>query len=142
MNQKPNTVRLSVKDHILAHSLRFQVYQFGADALAVKKLSGSILFNYPEIFREYGRQGLETQREKKLGFFNSKQQKKNSAKALAVPGILEIRSQAGKKGTKNKDMPGVTLEHRRENGKKKRSRKPCFSLCNTRSGFFIFKKSS
>nr|ALO20956.1 putative HNH homing endonuclease [Microglena monadina] len=97
-----NLIRLSVKDHIQAHKLLYEVYKNEQDNGAINLLSGATE-EARLIYRRLGAKATnEDQRKKGATFFNREYQRELALRSMNRPDAIEIRSKAGQIGGTNR----------------------------------------
>lgn len=104
MNSPQNLMKLSIKQHIIAHEILFELKNDLRDLGAIYLLRGQITLaqtNYKKLGAKAVHKKLKN---KKGGFWNSEIQKKNASKSLAKKEALRIRSEGGKKGGYNRNI--------------------------------------
>lgn len=97
-----NLIELSVEDHITAHQLYYAInptpQNFGAIQLLINATE-----NATKAAKQAGAyKSHEVQRENKTGIFNPDVAKKAAQASMARPDAIQIRSEAGKKGGRNR----------------------------------------
>jgi hypothetical protein len=108
-----NLIRLSVKDHIQAHKLLYEVYKNEQDNGAINLLSGATE-EARLIYRRLGAKATnEDQRKKGATFFNREYQKEMASRSMNRPDVIEIRRKAGKIGGTNRQKNRAIQPHHR-----------------------------
>lgn len=99
-NLPANLVKLSFEDHIKAHELRYEVYEEAGDKIAALSMKGLKEEGMLLMQREEGRAVNVKLKEEGRLMHDQNWQCDMAKRSMARPDALEIRSQAGQKGSK------------------------------------------
>lgn len=93
-----NCVNCTLKDHILAHKIRWETYGNTKDLSAVNMMTGRVKAGGDDIVPALGAYAThEVCKRNKTGFWDSEQQRKNALKGN-TPEVLKKKSEGGKRG--------------------------------------------
>nr|YP_009184809.1 putative HNH homing endonuclease [Jenufa perforata]ALO62927.1 putative HNH homing endonuclease [Jenufa perforata] len=99
-----NLIRLSLKDHIKAHQLLYEIYGDKRDASAVKLLTGQTS-DAVKLWRQAGAEAThKLLKAKGSHFWSPEFQKIQVAKSLQKENALQSRSEGGKKGGRKRNI--------------------------------------
>jgi hypothetical protein len=102
-----NVIWLLLEDHITAHELLYEQYKQAQDLGAVNLLRGNKT-EARKIWRQLGAAAShKVQKDNKISFWNSENQKQNAARSLSRSDALETRSKGGVVGGRNRNKDRV-----------------------------------
>lgn len=105
-SSKQNLIILSLADHIEAHQILYDLYKRPIDKAAVLMLQGNKASSR-KIWRRLGAEAVHKKLSSdtlKASFWNSDFQREMGQRSLNRPDALEIRSEAGKVGGRNRNL--------------------------------------
>ena len=94
-----NVVICTVKDHIQAHKVRYEVYKQVGDKFAVSMMTGRLMIGERVVTTLGALATHEVCKFKKTGFWSSETQRKNAIKGNTKE-TLKAKSEGGKRGNK------------------------------------------
>jgi hypothetical protein len=98
LNSPENLIKLSVKDHIRAHELLFEIYENSRDFGAIQLLTGN-LEKAEKTWRILGAKAShKAQKKRKKQFWDPDFQIEMARRSINKPDAREVRSAGGKKG--------------------------------------------
>jgi hypothetical protein len=103
MDSQENLIPLSVTDHVRAHELLYEIYKNPGDLAAVQMLKGDKVESR-RIWRRAGAYASHAaQKANGSTFYDSEFQREMAYRSLARPDALQIRSEGGTVGGRNRN---------------------------------------